>query len=216
MAKRLPKDPQKQTAILTAAMHEFAQNGYQASTDAIASTANVSKGSVFRYFKNKAALYEAAVDLAVANLQDNLDYTVWTDSDDLVSMILRATKYKIELSQRFPDEFTLLLAVYQNSQAIPNDLRQKVFAVFDHWTQENINQMVDPVISRLDLRPDLDPMEVRRLLSMMMNQILLMAQQYLRQHPEVKTIDEMDELISKIKSYMDMIEHGVVQPKEKD
>ncbi|WP_340147199.1 TetR/AcrR family transcriptional regulator [Lentilactobacillus rapi] len=72
MAKRLPRDPQKEQAILTAAVQEFGKQGYRASTDKIAEVADVSKGSVFRYFDNKQHLYYAAVKQAIDTIMRSL------------------------------------------------------------------------------------------------------------------------------------------------
>lgn len=210
MAKRLAEDPQKRAAILQAALHEFAVAGYGASTDAIANRADVSKGTVFRYFDSKAMLYAATVNLAIENVVAQADFAVWTDSADLVSLIVRATQYKLELARQFPDEFALLIAVYQNSTDLPAELQDKVSRTFNQWTQDNIERLVDPVIDRLSIRADLDERVVRKYLLLAIKQISEQAQEYLQAHPDVKTIDQMTELIADIKMEMDILEHGIV------
>lgn len=50
--------PQKQQLIIDAALCEFAECGYlNASTNRIVASANISKGSLFKYFNNKQSLY---------------------------------------------------------------------------------------------------------------------------------------------------------------
>lgn len=57
-----PKQLEKRTRILDAAIHLFAQNGFAATTIAdIAKEAGVSFGTVFTYFENKEALFEAGI-----------------------------------------------------------------------------------------------------------------------------------------------------------
>lgn len=212
MTKRLAEDPQKKAAILKAALHEFAVNGYAASTDLIATKAGVSKGTVFRYFANKVTLYTEVVNAAMEDIIAQTDFTVWTDSNDLVSMIVRATQYKLELAHRFPDEFALLIAVYKNNDNLPEESRTKLFRVLEHWTQENVDKLVNPVIDNLNIRPELDAQVVRRYLMENIQRISERAQVYLQSHPEVENLDQMSELINEIKMEMDIIEHGVVVP----
>ncbi|WP_105617810.1 TetR/AcrR family transcriptional regulator [Vallitalea okinawensis] len=51
-------DRKKQERIINAALHVFSVNDYKnALTDDIAAKAEISKGSLFQYFKNKLSLY---------------------------------------------------------------------------------------------------------------------------------------------------------------
>ena len=61
--KRLsPKQQEKRNQILTSAIRLFAQNGFTSTTVSdIAKNAGVSFGTVFTYFENKEALFEAAI-----------------------------------------------------------------------------------------------------------------------------------------------------------
>lgn len=57
-----PKDPAKREAILAAAQSLFLSNGYEGSSmDAIANVAGVSKLTLYSHFKDKEALFAAAV-----------------------------------------------------------------------------------------------------------------------------------------------------------
>ncbi|MCY9806262.1 TetR/AcrR family transcriptional regulator [Lentilactobacillus senioris] len=210
MTKRLAEDPQKKAAILKAALHEFAISGYGASTDLIAAKAGVSKGTVFRYFANKATLYSEVVDTALDNVMNQADLTVWTESTDLVSMIVRATQYKLELAQRFPDEFALLIAVYKDNDNLPDGSEEKLHRTFGQWTKENVDRLINPVFDRLNIRPGLDKQVVRRYLMNNVKGMTERAQSYLQSHPDVKNIDQMTDLITEIKMEMDIIEHGIV------
>ncbi len=68
-----PKSEDRRTALLTAATKVFARQGVSASTSLISSTAGVSEGSLFTYFKTKDELVNAVyreirLDLADAVL----------------------------------------------------------------------------------------------------------------------------------------------------
>ncbi|GEP24686.1 MAG: TetR/AcrR family transcriptional regulator [Lentilactobacillus diolivorans] len=211
MAKRLPRDPQKEAAILAAAIQAFGTNGFRASTDEIAKIANVSKGSVFRYFDNKKSLYTAAVQQAMATLISVVDLTVWTDSDDLVKMIIRATQYKTALSHQYPNEFALLTRVYAHDPMVPVKLRNQVFETFNKWAEQTQTAVVNSVVAKLKLRPELDEQVVKRFLSMMIQELSRWLQTYFEKHPELKRIEDMTAIIDEMTAYMDMVEYGIVK-----
>lgn len=211
MAKRLPRDPQKEAAILAAAIQAFGTNGFRASTDEIAKIANVSKGSVFRYFDNKKSLYTAAVQQAMATLISVVDLTVWTDSDDLVKMIIRATQYKTALSHQYPNEFALLTRVYAHDPMVPVKLRNQVFETFNKWAEQTQTAVVNSVVAKLKLRPELDEQVVKRFLSMMIQKLSRWLQTYFEKHSELKRIEDMTAIIDEMTAYMDMVEYGIVK-----
>ena len=82
MPSALPKSPprggrsaeQTRAAILQAALREFASQGVAgARTDAIARAAKVNKALLYYYFKDKEALYGAAIDQVFSGLMETLD-----------------------------------------------------------------------------------------------------------------------------------------------
>jgi len=61
-------------AILAAAEIEFATHGFTAArTESIAARANVVKGMIFHYFKNKEGLFEAVLERAYQPFRDAID-----------------------------------------------------------------------------------------------------------------------------------------------
>lgn len=210
MAKRMPRDPQKERSILEAAVKQFGADGFNASTDKIAELAGVSKGSVFRYFENKKKLYVAAVNQAMATLVGVVDLSVWTDSDDLVTMIVRATRYKTELSHQYPNEFALLTRVYAQDNLIPQKVRQQVFKIFTNWQAEVENTIVTRMIDKMPIREDLNRDHVKKYMTMVLGTISAEVQQRLEEHPEMKKIEDMGGLIADVKEYLEMAEFGIV------
>lgn len=211
MSKRLPKDPQKSVAILSAATHEFAKKGYfKASTQTIAEQAQVSKGTVFRYFDNKKTLYTQAINYAIERLSAVVDYSIWTNAPDLVHLIIRATQYKLQLSHRFPDEFALLIAVYRQGKQMPPELQRNVQKLFDQFSAGRVEELVTPVIERQTLRQDIPKAEVENYVHLVMNAMMSWIQAYMTAHPEVKTMEDMDEIVTKIKHFTQLLEKGIV------
>ncbi len=65
MARR-PRDPEKHAAIIAAAQHLFLARGFgEVSMDAVAAAAGVSKMTLYGHFRDKDALFEAAVECHV-------------------------------------------------------------------------------------------------------------------------------------------------------
>lgn len=210
MSKRLKHDPAKEEAILDAAIVNFAKDGYHASTQQIALAAGVSKGSVFRYFKNKSLLFEAAVKKAMATLNAIVDLDVWRNATDLVNMVVRATSYKTELSHQYPNEFALLLRVYLKEPGIPVALRTTIYQGFQSWSTQISNEVIRSFVDKLTLRSDIDPDVIKHYLFLTVQALMIDVQKYLEQHPQLKKIEEMDEIVKKVEQTMDLIEHGIV------
>jgi len=74
-------DPKKQESILDAAIDIFAEHGFR-TTDVqdIADTAEVGKGTVYRYFGNKESLFQAAADAGMQRMEQHINKVVRDES----------------------------------------------------------------------------------------------------------------------------------------
>jgi len=83
-----PRDPnlvqQRKEQILKVTTHHFARFGYQ-DTDlqVIADELEIGKGTIYRYFPTKEALFRAALDRGLASLRDLIDQKIPPGSDPL-------------------------------------------------------------------------------------------------------------------------------------
>jgi AcrR family transcriptional regulator len=205
-----PKDPLKETRILTAAVAIFARAGYQAAkTDEIAARAEVSKGLVFNYFGSKAQLYVAAVQSAYDNLIERADMSVWQDAPDLKSMVVRATKYKIQMQLAYPDEFALAMAAYADVGNLPQNIRAQVTAIWNEKLTTVMPDMITPVLQRTKLRPGVRIETVQKLMSAMVLLIGEESKALIKANPNI-TIGEMSGVIAEVEDYMDIMENGFV------
>lgn len=72
-ARRRPDAEARRAAILDAALTVFAAHGFEAARlDDVAAEAGVAKGTLYLYFKDKEALFEAMVRSAVSPVMDNM------------------------------------------------------------------------------------------------------------------------------------------------
>lgn len=122
--------PEKQGRILRAAGDEFALHGYEnAKMSAIAQAAQVSVGSLYKYFENKQDMYLYVIHNSVAGMEQLLTALSQTDDD----IILKAERIIREI-QRFSRRDQLLMKLYhgataQNDPALAAKFAREIEAV---------------------------------------------------------------------------------------
>lgn len=99
--------------ILNASIEEFAAKGYEnASTNAIASAAGVSKGAIFLHYKNKEGLFEACLTKVMDNYKkqvQTLDISTIKDLFDRIEVFL---KWKVQSYSTDPLSAQFLTTCY--------------------------------------------------------------------------------------------------------
>ena len=103
--------PEKQQRILRAAAEEFAEQGYEnAKMNTIAHTAEVSVGSLYKYFENKQDMYLYVIQRSVAEMDQLLSTLSVADLDVMV----KAERIVREI-QRFSRRDQLLMKLYHGA-----------------------------------------------------------------------------------------------------
>lgn len=111
IAKFMNLDTEKRERIIGAAMKEFAQKGYKnASTNEIVKEANISKGLLFHYFKNKLSLFLFLFDYASEIFQSEFYGKLNYEQTDIISRWKQIVLLKIDLIRKYPDLYDFLLA----------------------------------------------------------------------------------------------------------
>jgi len=148
-------DPDKQQAILQAALSEFAEKGYeQASTNRIVKQAGIGKGMLFYYFNSKRELYHYLVryclDLIEKEYLGQLDLTM----DDMLDWLAHLSQKKFEFFIHYP-EASLFLAnlVLREQEMLLPDLREKL----DGLIQKGHELTTLDRFNRGRFRGDIDP-----------------------------------------------------------
>ncbi|WP_314590178.1 TetR/AcrR family transcriptional regulator [Paenibacillus terrigena] len=127
VAKFLNLNPEKQERIMNAALKEFAQKGYeQASTNEIVKDAEISKGILFHYFKNKKELFLFLYDRSVELLMEEFLAKLDAEEKDLFVKWRQAFMLKFDLIRKHPDLFDFLRVAYMEDAAeIKEELKQR-------------------------------------------------------------------------------------------
>jgi AcrR family transcriptional regulator len=95
--------------ILDAAAKLFAQHGYaDANTQLLADTLGVGKGTIYRYFATKEALFLAAVDRLMRRLTESVDQSVATVEDPL-ERVARVVHAYLAFCDEHPEFAELLI-----------------------------------------------------------------------------------------------------------
>lgn len=109
--KFLGLDKEKQVRIINSALKEFTQNGYEkASTNVIIKEADISKGSLFKYFSNKKQLYLFLIDYVVEiidKIYDDVDF----DETDFFNRTIQVGQIKFRIMKQYPKAFDFLKTI---------------------------------------------------------------------------------------------------------
>jgi AcrR family transcriptional regulator len=125
--KFLKLEPEKQQRILNAAMKEFAQKGFKnTSTEVIVKEADISKGALFYYFKNKKGLFLFLYDYALDILKDEILVKFNYEEKDIFERRKQAMLLKIEVLKKHPEMYDFLGAAYmEDSSEVKSELESR-------------------------------------------------------------------------------------------
>jgi AcrR family transcriptional regulator len=108
----LSKD--KQNKIINAALKVFSKTTYKkASTDDIVVEAEISKGSLFHYFKNKKNLYLYLYNYTTDVMLKEYYTKVDLEERDIFERLKNLVTIKMELLSKYPDVFNFLVSAMQ-------------------------------------------------------------------------------------------------------
>ncbi len=136
----LPEE--KKNRIIHVCVEEFAEQGYKnASTNTITSRADISKGILFHYFKNKKNLYlfivEHSIDFLFGKIMGKTKFPE-DDSVDFFENVKRFVIRKLEMAVLYPHEYQIVItAVYQPPPSLKDELMELIMTKRE--TMEPIN-----------------------------------------------------------------------------
>jgi AcrR family transcriptional regulator len=133
-----PRDPElearRRSQILETAAKVFAAFGFAATdVQVIANLLRVGKGTVYRYFPTKEALFLAAVERGLQELTAEMDAVLDDPVDDPVEHTRRAVRRYLDFFHRRPEMAELFI---QERAAFPHHHRPLYFALRDGGDSE--------------------------------------------------------------------------------
>lgn len=126
-SKFLNLDVEKQDRILNAAMKEFAQKGFEkASTNEIVKEADISKGLLFHYFKDKKNLFLFLYDHCIDVSMNEFYKKINLDEKDFFIRLNQMCIIKFELLNKYPEMFRFIETAYmETSKSVKKELDER-------------------------------------------------------------------------------------------
>ena len=184
---------------MNAALKEFAQKGYQhASTNEIVKGAEISKGLIFHYFKNKKGLFLFLYDYSLAKVSETIYSKINWDEKDMLIRYKETALLKMDLFMKYPDLFNFIKTAYsESSSEVRNEVENK--------NKQLLLNSYERVFKDVDLskfREDIDPIRAIQIIIFSMEGFAAESQE------KMKTLNLKDpyfeEIINELDSYIDL------------
>lgn len=146
---------EKQDKIINAALKVFSNVPYKnASTDAIVNEAEISKGSLFHYFKSKKDLYLFIYDYSIKLFMKEFYHKIDLNERDIFKRINNITLVKFDIIRKHPDLFNfIIMAMYDDTSTMKSDISKKNDDLFiENYTKIFAN--IDKSRFKSDIDPD--------------------------------------------------------------
>lgn len=134
---------EKQTRILNAALKEFAQKGYKnASTNEIVKGAEISKGLLFHYFKNKKELYLFLFDYCIEILINDFFKKTDLSESDIIVKLRQFSLVKLKMLKRYPDIIRFVETAYMEDAI---DVKNEIEERYNKLSDNNIRKVFEGI-----------------------------------------------------------------------
>jgi AcrR family transcriptional regulator len=143
-------------------MKEFAEKGYKnASTNKIVKEAEISKGLLFHYFKNKKELFLFLYDLMLEKGTEEFYKKIDLIERDIIKRLHQMGMIKLEMTEIYPDMFKFLQnAYFEKDEEIKMELEERHTSYFT----ENYAKLFDDI----DVEKFKDGVDVQKAIKMML------------------------------------------------
>ncbi|MGN1195708.1 MAG: TetR/AcrR family transcriptional regulator [Acutalibacteraceae bacterium] len=145
---------EKRKKILDVAVNEFANNGFEnANINTIAKKADVSVGSLYKYFDTKADLFLTSVDYGVSSLEKILAQVVSLEEDVMVKL-----EKLVRAAISYSRENAVMIKLYNEFTTESNsDLGEKLAERMESITSDAYRKAIIKGQIDGEIRTDIDP-----------------------------------------------------------
>ncbi|GGL59972.1 TetR/AcrR family transcriptional regulator [Sporolactobacillus putidus] len=197
----------KEDAILAAAIHEFAEKGFeQASTNQIAKSAGVSKGLVFHYYGSKEKLFEESVIYAINFSMKELDYNKWDLTGNVIDKFKKYCEQEIQFCKNYPDIYKLVVTAFTRP---PKELTERMTSLFSEM-ESLVPEFFKKLIDGFDLKDNVDRGTLQAVLQSHYYYYLNQSMGYFKLHHEAK-IDDLRPFIDQFLAMISMSLRGLLK-----
>lgn len=188
---------EKKDRILNAAMKEFAQKGFDnASTNEIVKEANIAKGLLFHYFKDKKTLflflYDYAIDISLEEFYKNMDL----EEKDFFVRLRQLNKIKLTLLNQYPELFRFLETAYIEQSS-------KVKKEIDKRNEELTEVNISKVFNGIDITKFKEGLDIKRVINIIMWTLQSYGEEVLKSHKLLNNKDiDYDPIFEEAEEYI--------------
>lgn len=183
--------PEKRERIISAATTEFALKGFEnANINNIAKKADVSVGSLYKYFENKQDMFLTIIHYSIATMEDMLNELLESDED-----ILLKVEHIIRTIQQYSKQNVLIVKLYNvmTSENNPRFASQFAFEM-ESMTARIYRTAIERGKKAGDVREDIDSAFAAYLLdNIFMNLQFSYACDYYRERLKIYTGNDTPE-----------------------
>ena len=152
----LQLDEEKRERVLSAAIDEFAHKNYSnASMNVVVKSAGISKGALFKYFKNKAGLFAFVYKIALGRVKDYLrQVRDESEGEDFFGRLQKVMLAGLDFTRAHPG----LAAIYYRIVFTGDSpYKREIVEEVHRESLAFIESLIQKGIERGELRTDLDP-----------------------------------------------------------
>lgn len=195
----------RRTALVAAAISEFATAGYRAaSTNHIVEAAHVSKGLLFHYFGDKKGLYLYAVQTCITEVMRRFDERLGPTSADLFERLRQYTLTKWSLIEEQPSTFAFLQEAMTDPPAELSDALLASTAEITALTYQRLFQGINTSA----FRPGVTIERAMLLLSWTFDGLGKQYSKLLRQQPlDLASVRSV--MFAEVDTYVALLRHGI-------
>lgn len=198
----------KKQKIIDVAIEEFALNGYRnGSTNEIIKKADISKGILFHYFKNKKNLYLYMLDYSIDYYSKFFDeYFENLDKSDIFDIIKEISIKKLELFSDSPIMYEFIAKAFVSyPEELEEDIRKRYLELF--------NKSFGKITSKLDMNRYREGIDKNKALEVIMFTLDGLSNKYIKEYKgkEDKLMANAKELMNIFDEYLDILKWGIYQ-----
>ena len=195
-------DAEKRLNILRSALNVFADKGYQdASTNKIVEGADISKGTLFYYFKNKEGLYYYLIDYSLEIIKNEYINHIDHTTLDIIKRMENNSKIKYQYFQKYPEvNYFLSTVLYSELEHLSVNYQEK----FQDLIQTSVKKMKNQQNIQENLfKENIKPEKAARIIELSIEGYFSELANTFKQH-QVKDID-FDTLWEEFDEYLDTL-----------
>ena len=188
----------KQSLILYAALHEFANKGYKkASTNSIVKQAGVSKGLLFHYFISKKELFIKIHQHILIVFNDELNDCVNFEDRDVLERLSKSTVCRTNSYIHHPVFVKFL-------QAVSNCKDEEIKARCQKQSHVIIQKTYKKLFDNIDYFLFVDNIDVKQSLNVVRWTIERLSNNWFRENGNTYKASKFDDLKSSIETYINL------------